>query len=53
MAKTNNMKQSTSLSDIMWYDVNPLSTLMDVAMVMKPVISSEFDITEINGGNAN
>lgn len=40
--------------DIMtqWQDMNPLSTLHDVMTVMKPELSVDIDITEINGGTA-
>ena len=49
----NSIHYTTSLSDIFWCDVDPLSTLRDIALAMKPELSTEFNITEINGGDAS
>ena len=49
---TKTTHKNADLSGITWCDVNPLSTLADIAHVLSPVITADFDITDINGGNA-
>lgn len=46
------MENDNSLSDLVWQDINPLSTLHDVMTVMKPELSVDIDIHQIDGGNA-
>ena len=42
------MEIGNNLSDLVWQDINPLSTLYDVMTVMQPELSVDIDITTLS-----